>query len=137
MTRETWRFENIFDDEMSTNCDVIVILPIYGQFGAIGKPDSRRMACKTYIFINSDFLQKLKTKLKNLYHTSHTIPLSKGTLFDKKDADILQKNADNSTERYISWNYMCAYLRTKFQVYTIAGGGGGGSFFLLQRKANP
>ena len=121
---------------MSTNCDVIVILPIYGQFGAIGKPDSRRMACKTYIFINSDFLQKLKTKLKNLYHTSHTIPLSKGTLFDKKDA-ILQKNADNSTERYISWNYMCAYLRTKFQVYTIAGGGGGGSFFLLQRKANP
>ena len=87
---------------MSTNCDVIVILPIYGQFGAIGKPDSRRMACKTYIFINSDFLQKLNTKLKNLYHTSHTIPLSKGTLFDKKDADILQKNADNSTERYIS-----------------------------------
>ena len=49
------------------------------------------MACKTYIFINSDFLQKLKTKLKNLYHTSHTIPLSKGTLFDKKNADILQK----------------------------------------------
>ena len=44
------------DDDMSTNSDVIVILPIYGQFGAIGKPDSGRMAYKTYIFINSDLL---------------------------------------------------------------------------------
>ena len=25
---------------MSTNCDFIVIFPIYGQFGAIWKPDS-------------------------------------------------------------------------------------------------
>ena len=110
---------------MSTNCDVIVILPIYGQFGAIGKPDSRRMACKTYIFINSDFLQKLKTKLKNLYHTSHTIPLSKGTLFDKKDADILQKNADNSTERYISWNYVCVLTHQISSLYHSRGRGRG------------
>ena len=28
------------DDFMSANCDVIVIFPIYGQFGAIRKPDS-------------------------------------------------------------------------------------------------
>ena len=39
------------DDVMSTNRDVIVIFPIYGQFG-----DSRRIVCKTYIFINSNFL---------------------------------------------------------------------------------
>ena len=41
---------------MSVNCDDIVIFFIYGQFGAIRKPDSRRMVYKTYIFINSDLL---------------------------------------------------------------------------------
>ena len=41
---------------MSENCDVIDILPIYGQFGAIRKPDSWRIVCKTYIFINSKHL---------------------------------------------------------------------------------
>ena len=46
-----------FDDEViSANCDVIVIFPIYGQFGANRKPDSRRMFCKTYIFTNSNVL---------------------------------------------------------------------------------
>ena len=39
---------------MSANCDVIVIFPIYGQFWAIQKPDSGRIVCKTYIFINSN-----------------------------------------------------------------------------------
>ena len=39
-------------DFMLVNCDVIVIFPIYGQFAAVWKPDSRRMVCKTYIFIN-------------------------------------------------------------------------------------
>ena len=47
----------IFDnDVMSANCDVIVIFPIYGQFGAIRKPDSGFMVCKTYIFISSSLL---------------------------------------------------------------------------------
>ena len=41
---------------MLENCDVIVIFPIYGQFGAIRKVDSERMVCKTYIFINSNRL---------------------------------------------------------------------------------
>ena len=41
---------------MSTNCDVIVIFPIYGKFGAIQKPDSERIACKSYTLINSNFL---------------------------------------------------------------------------------
>ena len=44
-----------FDDNvMSANYGVIVIFPIYGQFGAIQKPDSGRIVCKTYIFINSN-----------------------------------------------------------------------------------
>ena len=41
---------------MSKNSDVIVIFPIYGQFGSIQKPDLGVIACKTYIFINSNFL---------------------------------------------------------------------------------
>ena len=40
----------------SKNCDVIAIFPIYGQFGAIWKPDSGRKVCKTYIFIKSNLL---------------------------------------------------------------------------------
>ena len=41
---------------MSANCDVIVIYLIYGQFGTILNPDSGRMLCKTYNFINSNLL---------------------------------------------------------------------------------
>ena len=44
------------DDVMSENCDVIVIFPIYSQFGAIWKPDSGRIVCQTYIFINNELL---------------------------------------------------------------------------------
>ena len=41
---------------MSTNCDFIVIFPIYGQFVAIRKADSGRIVCKAYIFITSNLL---------------------------------------------------------------------------------
>ena len=34
------------DDVMSKNCDIIIIFPIYGQFGAIWKLDSARIVCK-------------------------------------------------------------------------------------------
>ena len=44
------------DDVMSANCDIIVIIPIYGQFGVIRKPDSGSIVCKTYIFININLL---------------------------------------------------------------------------------
>ena len=48
---------NKFDDGiMLANCDVIVIFLIYGQFEAILGPDSRCLVCKSYIFINSNFL---------------------------------------------------------------------------------
>ena len=36
--------------------EVIVIFPIYGQFEAIRKPDSRRIVCKNYVFISSNLL---------------------------------------------------------------------------------
>ena len=41
---------------MSENCNIIAIFPIYGQSGAHWKPDSGRIVCKTYIFINSNLL---------------------------------------------------------------------------------
>ena len=41
---------------MLANGDVIVIFLIYDQFRAIRKPDSGRIVCKTYIFINSKLL---------------------------------------------------------------------------------
>ena len=43
-------------DLMSANYDAIVIFPMYGQFGAIRRPDCGRIVCKTYIFINSNLL---------------------------------------------------------------------------------
>ena len=45
------KFDN---DVMLENCDVIVIFSIYSQFGAVWKPDSRRIVRKTYAFINSN-----------------------------------------------------------------------------------
>ena len=47
------KFDN---DVMSENCNVIVIFPNFGQFGATWKLDSRCIVCKTYIFINSNLL---------------------------------------------------------------------------------
>ena len=41
---------------MSSDCRVIVIFPIYDQFGAIRMPDSGRIVGETYIFINSNHL---------------------------------------------------------------------------------
>ena len=58
---------------MSANCGMIVIFPFYGQFGAIRKPESGRMICGTYIFIDSNLLsykKKLKKTKKSLTQPS-------------------------------------------------------------------
>ena len=52
--RNTSTSTSFDDDVISVNCDVTIFFPIYGQFGAIREPDSGRMVCKTYNFINSD-----------------------------------------------------------------------------------
>ena len=39
---------NFPDDVVLMNCGVIYILPIYGQFDSIRKPDSGRTVPKTY-----------------------------------------------------------------------------------------
>ena len=54
--RNTVTPKKIDDDVMSANCDVIVFSPIYGQFTAMQKLDSRRMVYKTYIFIINNLL---------------------------------------------------------------------------------
>ena len=41
---------------MKEKCDIIAIFPIYVQLGAIRKPDSGRIICKTFTFINTNFL---------------------------------------------------------------------------------
>ena len=47
---------------MSANCDAIVNFPIYGQFGAIRKPYSRCIVCKTYTFIKNNLSSYKKCK---------------------------------------------------------------------------
>ena len=44
-----------FDVEVkSEDCDVIVIFPIFGQFGAVRRQDSGHRVCKSYVFSNSN-----------------------------------------------------------------------------------
>ena len=45
---------------MYENCDVISNFPILSQFGAIRKPDSGHIVCKTYTFFHSNLLLNLK-----------------------------------------------------------------------------
>ena len=48
--------KNIDDAIMLADCHGVVVFPIYGQFGAIQKPDSGPIVCKIYIFIKSNLL---------------------------------------------------------------------------------
>ena len=43
-------------DAISENYDVIVIFRIFGQFGAIRRPDSGHRSCKNYVFSNRNLL---------------------------------------------------------------------------------
>ena len=76
------------------NCDVIVIFQIYGQFGAIRKPDSRSIVCKTYIFINSN-LSSYKNRKQNqkISNTAFTLLFWVKLLYLPKNA-VFAKNAD-------------------------------------------
>ena len=56
LTRETKQRQKIDNDAILAYCEVIVICLIYGQSGAIWKPDSGCIVCKNYTFINSNLL---------------------------------------------------------------------------------
>ena len=57
-----------FDDVvMLANCGIIAFFPIYGQFPAIWKPDSKSMVYETYIFSKNNILSYKNLKQpKNL-----------------------------------------------------------------------
>ena len=67
---------------MLLSCDVLVIFPVYGQFGAIQNPDSGHIVCKNQVFINSNLLFYENWK-QNSKRSSHIIALSKGIIFAK------------------------------------------------------
>ena len=48
--------KDVGDDVILKNYDVTVIFLLYGQSGAIQKPDSERIVYKTYISINNNLL---------------------------------------------------------------------------------
>ena len=97
---------------MLVNCDVIVIFPIYGQFGAIRKQDSGRIVCKTYIFIKSNLLSyknwKQKSKISN---AALTLLLWLKVLFLQKNADISKiKKALIPKGRFSETKYVCVLM---------------------------
>ena len=47
-------------DVMSKNCDVIVVFRVFGQFGAVRRPDSGHRVCKSYVFSKSNLLSYKK-----------------------------------------------------------------------------
>ena len=48
--------KKVYVDVMSQNYDIIVILRIFGQFGAIRRSDSGHRVCKNYVFNNRNLL---------------------------------------------------------------------------------
>ena len=95
--------KKINDDVISKNCDVIVIFLIYGRFGAFRKPDSGRIVVKlTFSFIVTFYLTKAENKAKKFLTSSHTIALSKGTIF-AKNANFLQKEILTSAKLKEPW----------------------------------
>ena len=74
--RNKTRSEKFDDDFTSKKCDAIAIFQIYSQFRAIQKPDSGRLACKTYIFINSNILSHKNSKQDSkMFNTAFTVLL--------------------------------------------------------------
>ena len=59
-----------YDDFMYENCEIIAIFPIYGQIGAIQKPDSGRIVCLSLTV--TFYLTKSANRTKKcLIHLSH------------------------------------------------------------------
>ena len=48
--------KKIDDDVMSKNCDVFIIFRIFGQLGAVRRPDSGHRVCKSYVCSNNNLL---------------------------------------------------------------------------------
>ena len=96
------------------NCDIaVVFLRYYGQFAAISKGVRDTWSIKLTFSLTLTFcLTKTKTELKNLWHRSNTIALSKGAIFAKKYLGF-GKNADISK---IKWSLVVKgiFSKTKY-----------------------
>ena len=69
--RNTSTSQKIDDYVMPGNCDVIVFIPIYGQFTAIRKPRSGRMVSKTSLFTNNNLMKSENRTKKSLTKLSN------------------------------------------------------------------
>ena len=95
MTRETKRRQKIYDDVIPESCDVIVIFLIYGQFGAIRKPDSGYIVCKLIpSLIRTFYLIKTENRTVKFLTQLSQYCFEKGTIFAKKTLIFCKKNAD-------------------------------------------
>ena len=56
---------------MLENFDFIAIFPSYDIFATMQNPDSRRIACKTYFFVNSNLTKNGKRTKKFATQFSH------------------------------------------------------------------
>ena len=95
--------KKINGDVMLANCDDAVIFEIYGLLGAIRKPNSGRMVCKTYIFINNSnplFYKNWKQNYK-ISNTALMLLFWVKVLFLQTNADFLQKSDDISKVKRI------------------------------------
>ena len=107
---------------MLEKCDVVVIFPIFGQFGAIQNAKSGRIFCKIYMFINSNLLsQRSLTHLSHYCFESRYYFCQKCRFFSKKkkDTDISKIKSALVLKLYFLKLHMYVYLRTKFQVSSI------------------
>ena len=106
---------------MSGNCDVLFFSDLWLIWSHVDL-DSKRMVYKTLIFMNKNWKQ-----LKNLWHSSHTIALSKGTIF-VKNIDFLKKSWHQHHKLRVCWYWKLYFLKlhmwlclhTKFQVSEIS-----------------
>ena len=103
-----------------TSCQKIMMLlplPIYGQFRVIWKPDSRRIVCKTYIFINSNFLSYKNWKQnQKTSNTFITLLFWVKVIFWPKHADSLQKMLTSAKLRRL-WHQKVYFLKLQMGVY--------------------
>ena len=84
----------IFEDNVILeNCEVIVIFLIYGQFGAICKPDYGYIACKTCIFIKNNLLsyKNWNSNWKTSSNTALTLLHSVKVLFLPENPNVFAK----------------------------------------------
>ena len=71
--RNTATSKKLDEDVVSVNFDVLVIFPIYGQFGVIVKLDSGRMVTLilTFLVTETFYLTKTENSKKSLAQLSH------------------------------------------------------------------